>query len=63
MFQTNAFAEWDRNFDEKGKEIDDPAYMGIMKCYCDINIKNTQGFTKTSLVEGYRKFNPDKLVK
>lgn len=53
-FKINAFAEWDRNFDENGDEIDDPVYMGILKCYCDNNIKNTQGFTKNSLVDGVR---------
>ena len=39
-FKENAFAEWDRNFDLSWNEIDDPVYMGILKCYCDIEITN-----------------------
>ena len=53
-FKINAFAEWDRNFDQAGTEVDDPVYMGILKCYCDLNMKNTAGFTKASLVDGVR---------
>jgi hypothetical protein len=36
-FKINAFGEWDRNFDVKGKEVEEPIYMGVLKCYCDIN--------------------------
>lgn len=35
-FVNNAFAEWDRNFDDNGNEIEDFVYTGILKCYCDI---------------------------
>jgi hypothetical protein len=30
-----SFAEWDRNFDEFGDEVDDAIYSGILKCFCD----------------------------
>jgi len=35
-FKINAFGEWDRNFNAKGHEVEDPIYMGVLKCYCDI---------------------------
>lgn len=35
-------------------EIETPIYTGILKCYCDINSKQTEGFSKNSLVEGLR---------
>lgn len=56
----NAFAEWDRNFDESWDEVDEPVYMGILKCYCDINIKTVSGFTKNTYVSGFRLSNLDK---
>lgn len=28
--------------------------MGILKCYCDNNLKNTEDFTKNTLIEGIR---------
>jgi len=56
-FKINAFGEWDRNFNAKGKEVEEPIYMGVLKCYCDIQMKTTEGFTKSSYVDGVRRAN------
>lgn len=60
-FQVNAYGEYDRNFDAKGKEIDEPIYMGVLKCYCDRNVQFTPGFSKSSYVEGLSRFTGTKV--
>lgn len=29
--------------------------MGVLKCYCDVNMRETEGFTKNSYVDGVRR--------
>lgn len=60
-FKINAFGEWDRNFNQEWEEVEDPVYTGIMKCYCDLNIKEGLGFTKNTLVDGVREKTHDKV--
>lgn len=60
-FKINAFGEWDRNFDSEWYEVEEPVYTGIMKCYCDLNIKNTPGFSKGTMIEGTREKTHDKV--
>lgn len=53
-FQTNAFAEWDRNFDKDLNEVEEPIYVGILKCYCDLRKKEDKEFTSSTPVTGFR---------
>lgn len=53
FFGEHAFAEWDRNFDEDGSELEHVVYMGVLKCFCDIEMKKP-GFSKSDTYEGKR---------
>ncbi len=59
-FEVNAFAEWDRNMNANGVEVTEeadnktPLYVGILKCFCDLEKLENKTFKSSDLFSGYR---------